>query len=330
MLTLKTGVILSSLLASHSVLLFAGFFAPYSPAAQFRADSFAPPASIHFVDRTGHFHFRPFLDLSRSRGSIAPIYFLLPGSTYKLLGFIPASVHLFGVKAPAHVFLFGADVYGRDQFSRFLYGGRISLLVGLLATSLSLFLGTAGGLLAGFYGGWPDNLVMRGSELFLALPWIYMLLGIRALLPLALEPDRVLLLLVAVIGVLGWARPARLVRAIILSARSLPYVSVAAQFGASDWYLLRRHLLPEAYGVLLAQAALLIPQYIAAEVTLSFLGLGMSEPAPSWGSMLSAMREISVVMSYWWVSIPALALIPFFFCYQVLAQSIHQKALKEA
>jgi peptide/nickel transport system permease protein len=251
------------------------------------------------------------------------------GSPYKILGLFPASLHLFGVQAPAHVFLFGSDAYGRDQFSRFLYGGQISVAVGVLAAGLTVSIGAAAGLFAGFYGGWRDSLVMRGSELFLALPWIYLLLGIRAILPLDMRPGRVFLLLIAIIGVLGWARPARLVRGVVMSARTLPFVSAAVQLGASNRYLMRRHLLPETYGLLLAQAALLVPQYIAAEVTLSFFGLGISEPLSSWGVMLSAMREISVLSSYWWVGIPAVALVPFFFCYLLFAQSIQQATVKQ-
>jgi peptide/nickel transport system permease protein len=336
MLRFLTGrITLYGLLASHVALLFAPFLAPYDPVEQFREHVFAPPSTLHFIDRAGHFHFRPFIETGDSAtgdsdGFSSPVQFLQSGAPYRLLGFIPGSVHFFGVKEPGRIFLLGADGYGRDQLSRFLYGGQISVAVGVLAASLTLAVGALAGLFAGFYGGWRDGLLMRGSEVFLALPWVYLLLGLRAFLPLTASPKEVLFLLVAVIGVLGWARPARLIRGIVMSAKILPYVSAAEQFGASRCYLMRRHLLPETYGVLLAQAALLIPQYIAAEVTLSFLGLGISEPLSSWGSMLSAMRELSIVASYWWMSLPALALVPFFFSYQLLAQRIQDKAVRRS
>lgn len=324
----KPGIAVCSLVAAHLVVLFAGFVAPYSPAEQFRADSFTAPGRIHFVDTAGKFHFRPSVQVESSQPAV-PVEFFVRGSRYNLLGAIPASVHLFGVHAPAHVFLFGTDAYGRDQFSRFLYGGQVSIAVGLLAAALTLSIGTVAGLLAGFYG-WADNLVMRGSEFFLSLPWIYLLLGIRAVLPLSMPPERVFLLLIAVIGVLGWGRPARLVRGLAKSSKTLPFVVAARQFGASDFYLMRRHVLPETYSVLLAQAALLVPQYVAAEVTLSFFGLGIAEPLSSWGTMLGNLRDIDSLATYWWIGLPALALIPFFLCYRLFAQSLQQPAVSRA
>ena len=164
---------------------------------------------------------------------------------------------------------------------------------------------------------------MGVSELFLALPWFYFLIGVRAFLPLHISPQKAFLLLVGIIGLIGWARPARLIRGIVLSARNRNYVSAARGFGASDFYLWRRHILPEAFGVLLTQAALLIPQYIAAEATLSFFGLGISEPVPSWGNMLSALQQYNVLVSYTWLLAPAAALIVTSVIYWLLADSLH-------
>lgn len=320
----KLAIVLCCLVACHALVLFAGFFAPYDPAEQFRDSPFARPVAIRFFDASSHFHLRPFVQVEGAGLAGTSIHFLVSGSPYNILGLLPSSTHLFGVQQPAHMFLFGTDAYGRDQLSRFLYGGQISIAVGMLAAGLTLSIGTVAGLFAGFYGGAADSLLMRGSEFFLSLPWVYLLLGIRAILPLAMRPESVFFLLVAVIGVLGWARPARLVRGIVMSSKTLPFVLAARQLGASNGYLMRRHVMPETYGVLLAQAALLIPQYIAAEVTLSFFGLGISEPLSSWGTMLGAMRELSIIASYWWVAIPALLLVPFFFGYQVLAQNVHR------
>ena len=131
---------------------------------------------------------------------------------------------------------------------------------------------------AGYFGGWRDELLMRIAELFLALPWLYLLFAFRAFLPLAVSPFDSFLLVVLVIGMVGWARPARLVRGVVLSAKERDFVRAARGFGASDFYLLRRHILPETAGVLLTQAAILVPQFVLAEMTLSFLGLGVPEP----------------------------------------------------
>jgi len=163
------------------------------------------------------------------------------------------------------------------------------------------------GALAGFRGGWLDDLIMRIGEASLALPWVYLLLAGRAFLPLDVPSSTGYFILIAVVGVLGWARPARLVRGLALSLSQRGYVIAARAFGASAAYLLRVHILPDTLTVLVTQAALLVPQYILAEVTLSFLGLGIDEPAPSWGNMLAGVQHFHVLSSYWWMLLPAFA-----------------------
>jgi peptide/nickel transport system permease protein len=166
---------------------------------------------------------------------------------------------------------------------------------------------------------------MRGGELFLALPWLYLLFGVRAALPLSVAEWQVFFLLIGVIGLIGWARPARLIRGVILSAKERNFVLAARGFGASDGYLLRRHLLPQTYGVALTQLTLLIPQYVLAEVTLSFLGLGVGEPVPSWGTLLSCLEQYYIVSSYWWMFLPALLLIPLFLVYYMAADALQER-----
>jgi peptide/nickel transport system permease protein len=158
-----------------------------------------------------------------------------------------------------------------------LHGARISLLAGPLASALAVGLGLLLGSAAGYYGRWLDELLMGFAELFLSLPWLYLLLAARAFLPLDLTPGHAFLTVIGILGVIGWARPARLVRGVVLTAKEQEYVVAARGFGASDLYLLGRHVLPQTRGVLFTQASLLIPRYIMAEVTLSFLGLGVNE-----------------------------------------------------
>ncbi|MGH9727699.1 MAG: ABC transporter permease [Candidatus Acidiferrales bacterium] len=320
----------------HGLVLFAGFFAPYGSAAQDRELPFAPPTRIHFVDAHGKFHARPFVyglkDDPRIPGAFAadstrvyPLHFFVQGSSYKIGGMFPSRLHFVGVSAPGRIFLLGSDGYGRDQFTRFLYGGQISLAAGLIAAALSVPLGVIIGALAGFYGGWIDDVLMRGGELFLALPWLYLLFAVRAELPLHVAQWQVFLLLIAVIGLVGWARPARLIRGVVLSAKERNFVVAARSFGASDAYLLRRHVLPQTYGVILTQAALLVPQYVLAEVTLTFLGLGVGEPMPSWGSLLASLQQYYVLSSYWWMFLPAALLIPVFLAYYMAADALQER-----
>jgi len=323
------------LVVLHGIIAGAGFFAPYDPAEQDRERPYLPPMRVHLIDVNGHIHFRPFFHLLRLRkgsfdqyeenmASVIPLRFLVRGARYRLFGLVPCRMHLFGADG-ARISLLGADAYGRDQFSRILYGGQVSLLAGLLGTAITLFLGASIGTAAGYYGGWRDELLMRLAELFVALPWLYLLFALRAFLPLAVSPLEAFLLVIVVIGTVGWARPARLVRGVVLSAKERDFVHAARGFGASDAYLLRRHILPETSSVLLTQAAILVPQFVLAEMTLSFLGLGMPEPVPSWGNLLANLQQYSVMVSYWWMYLPASAIVPFFLGYLGLASALQER-----
>jgi peptide/nickel transport system permease protein len=320
----------------HVVILFAGFFAPYGFATQDRTLPFAPPTRLHWVDGSGRFHARPFVyalkvdpqssgtyqtDFSRRYRLRA----FVDGSPYRIAALLPSKLHLFGVEEPGRIFLLGSDGYGRDQFSRFLYGGQISLVAGMLAAVISVSLGAFVGTLAGFYGSSIDDLLMRGTELFLGLPWLYLLFAVRAVLPLHIAEWQVFLLLVAVLGLVGYARPARLIRGVALGAKEQNFVLAARGFGASDMYLIWRHVLPQTGGVVLTQIALLVPTYVLAEVTLTFLGLGVGEPLASWGSLLSSLQQYYVLSSYWWMFLPALLLAVLFLAYYTAADAIQAR-----
>lgn len=319
------------LLLLHLLVVLAGFVAPYDATSQFRELPFAPPSRVHLFDRSGRLHLRPFIypwknyggfaDYKEDTDHAARLAFFVSGDSYPILLVFRSSLHLFGVDQPARIVLLGTDGYGRDQFSRFLYGGQISLFAGLLAAGLSIGLGLLLGSAAGYHGGLLDAMLMRTTEVLLALPWLYLLLALRGFLPLNMDPAPTFLVLIVVIGLLGWGRPARLVRGIVLSAKERNYVVAARGFGATECYLLRRHVLPQTRGVILTQAAILIPQYILAEVTLSFLGLGVAEPVASWGNLLSALQQYSVLTSYWWMILPGFLLVPVFLGYYVLARS---------
>jgi peptide/nickel transport system permease protein len=319
--------------ALHAIVACAGFFAPYDPAEQDRLHPYVSPMRVHVVDERGQVYLRPFFYALRPRqgsfdqfeedqGRAIPLHFFAAGARSRLLGFLPCRVHWFGTEGP-RLYLLGTDGFGRDQFSRILYGGQVSLLAGLLGAGCTLLLGAVIGTVAGFYGGWRDALLTRLAELFLALPWLYLLFALRAFLPLAVSPQKAFLLVIVVLATVGWARPARLVRGVVMSAKERDFVRAARGFGARDTYLLRRHIAPAASSVVLTQAAILVPQFVLAEMTLSFLGLGIPEPAPSWGNLLSSLQQYSVLMSYWWMYLPALAIVPFFVGYQGLANALN-------
>jgi peptide/nickel transport system permease protein len=330
---------LLALAVLHGIVACAGFFAPYNPVEQDRIRPYLPPMRIHLVDSQGHIHLRPFVyavhlrdgsfnQFEESLDQIQPLRFFVTGTRYRLLGLVPSRMHLFGLQT-SRIYLLGSDAYGRDQFSRILYGGQVSLLAGLLGAGLTLFFGVLIGAIAGYYGGWKDVLLMRLAELFVALPWLYLLFALRAFLPLAVSPVQAFFLVIFVLGAVGWARPARLVRGVVLSAKERDFVRAARGFGATDGYLLRRHVLPETASVILTQAALLVPQFVLAEMTLSFLGLGVPEPVPSWGNLLASLQQYSVLVSYWWMYLPALAIVPFFLGYLGLSSALQPDACTE-
>jgi peptide/nickel transport system permease protein len=301
----------------HGFIFLAGFIGPYDPTVQHRDFPYASPTRVHWIDPMGRYHLRPFVyglaprpdgdGYAEDRSAVYPIRLFVHATDRA--GRDLSNWHLFGVPQPGNIFLLGTDTFGRDQLSRLLHGGQLSLAAALLAAMLSLLLGLALGTVSGFAGGWVDVLLMRASELAMAVPWLYLLLAVRALLPLHLEARQTFFLISGLIGLIGWARPGRVIRGVVLSAKQRGFVLAARGFGASDLYLIRRHILPQLFPLLLTQAVLLIPQFVIAEVVLSFLGLGVGEPAPSWGNMLSSLQQYGVMSRCWWLAAPALMLV---------------------
>jgi peptide/nickel transport system permease protein len=313
---------LLALAAVYIAAIFAGFLAPYDPTTQSRDFAFVPPAGMHWIDRPAGLPLRPFV---YEGGRPYPVRFFVRGTPYRIAGLFAGDRHLIGVDEPATLFLLGTDGFGRDQLSRLLYGAQISLFAGPLGAALAIGIGLVLGGAAGFFGSWTDTIIMRAGEVFLAVPWFYLLLAVRMALPLRIEPREAFIMILAIVAVVGWARPARLIRGMVLSGRTRDYVVAARALGASDLHVLRRHVLPQVLGIVLTQAALLAPQYILAEATLSFFGLGVGEPVPSWGNMLAVLQRYDVLSSYWWMFLPAGALLAVFLLYYLLADALHQR-----
>lgn len=332
----KRNTLLVLFIALHIVVIFPGFFSTQGYAEQNRDLPFSPPTRLHFVRPDGQISLRPFvygwneaaLDTGiyeADRSQIYPLQFFVHGSPYTIVKGINASTHLFGVESPGRLYLFGTDDFGRDEFSRMLYGGRISILAGWIGAAIALFTGGIVGLISGYTGRWVDSVTMRMVELFMALPWLYLLFAVRAILPLRIETTDTFILLIAVVGIIGWARPARLVRSMVLSAKERNFVLAARAMGASNTHILRKHILPQVYALLLTMAAYLVPQFILAEVTLSFLGLGIGEPVPSWGTLLAELQKYNVLVNYWWMYAPGIALVALFLIYHWASSTIQQR-----
>jgi ABC-type dipeptide/oligopeptide/nickel transport system permease subunit len=206
------------------------------------------------------------------------------------------------------LFLLGADGLGRDLFSRLLHGARRSLLLAGLATLAALALGGALGALAGYSGGRLDGGIMRMADLAIVLPALYVLLALRAALPLYVPPGTTFVYMLGLFAAVGWPMPARGVRGIIAAEREREYVLAAIAAGASRTRVLLRHLAPASFSFLRTQATVLLPAFIVAEATLSFVGLGFPDHAPSWGSLLQDTANLGVLGTAPWLVAPVVVL----------------------
>jgi peptide/nickel transport system permease protein len=222
--------------------------------------------------------------------------------------------------------LLGTDGLGRDVLSRTLSASRYTLSTALAGVTLTLFLGTLAGVAAGLLGGLWDRLLMRTSELFMALPALYLILGLRNLFPDALTPFESGFIVVISLSAVGWTGIARLVRGEVLSLREREYVLAARAAGATRLRLMRVHVLGALRPFLLLQLGLHLPYFLLGEVTLSFLGLGLQEPSPSFGNMLAgAVASASLLGRHWWTwVVPAVPL-----TLAVLGSNLLLEALRE-
>jgi ABC-type dipeptide/oligopeptide/nickel transport system permease subunit len=222
---------------------------------------------------------------------------------------------------PSHQFLLGTDELGRDRFSRLLYGSRVSLLLAPAAALLSTLLAGIVGGLAGYLGGRWERYLMIGTDLFLSLPWIFLLLAVRALLPLNVAAAVSVGITFFLLGCLGWAQSARVVRAATRDLRDSAFLLQARSSGISGVRLFRRHLLPNLRPVLAAQFLISIPVFIISEANLGLLGLGVSEPLPSWGSLMRELENYTAVLHSPWMLAPIVLLVTVVSCFQLVLRT---------
>ena len=271
-------------------------FAPYDPGRQFAGYQYAPPMRPHLIDADGRWH-APFAYAVRLEDPIERRY--AEDRSSRVTSFADARPW----------FLLGSDPLGRDVLSRLLFGARLSLGMALAAALFSLVLGALIGAVAGYSGGWMDGVLMRIADAVLVLPAIYVVLALRGALPLVLTAGQVFTALVGVLSLVGWPVIARGVRAIFLVERQAEYAEAARACGAGPWRVIVRHLLPATRGFLGVQAAVLVPAFVMAEATLSFVGLGFAQPTPSWGAMLKDAEAIRIAAEAPWLLAPAGAIV---------------------
>jgi peptide/nickel transport system permease protein len=316
-LALVGGVVLIVL---YAMMLLAPFLAPYALDYSDRALFYAPPVGVHLVDAQGRLHLRPFVYAYRVVDASLPTYamdtsrtydirFFVHGAPYRLFWLLPTDIHLLGVDPPARLFLLGTDQFGRDLMSRILYGSLISLLIGLIVVVITFPIGMILGGIAGYYGGWIDNIIMRSVEVLAAFPSFYLLLTLASVLPPTLSSGARLFMISAVFSLVGWGGLARVLRGIVFGVREVEFVLAARAAGLRDFRVIVRHVLPSTVSYVIVAATLTIPGVILGESGLSFLGLGVQEPSTSWGLLLAQAQSIEALTQFPWLLTPGLMIV---------------------
>lgn len=354
---------LAILAVLYLMAAFADFLAPYPERFINTNTTFQPPNKIHWTDENGRLT-RPYIyRMSREldmqtfetiwtvdESQKYPIKFfvrregvrdryvpfpvnLIPVSLRQALDIRPwATLHLFGVDDPTDrvkLHLWGSGDLGDDIFGKILFGARISLTIGILASVVSILIGMLMGGLAGFYGGWVDELILRMVEAIDAIPSLFLLLTLSAVFyPLGLPSSVVFPLIVVVLSLIGWGGVARTIRAQVLSLKEQDFTVAAKALGASTQAVIWRHLLPQTLSYVVVIMSLAIPGFILAEASLSFFGLGIQPPSTSWGLMLNTAQAfvgVTGLADRWWIFIPG-----FFIFFSVLTWNLLGDGLRDA
>ncbi len=335
------------LLVFYLVVIFAEFFAPYNPYVNQPNGSLLPPTQIYWRTQEGQFigpHVYPTtqgpVDVETGKRSFnvdyskpSPIRLFVQGDEYKIFslrlplptrfsltnpGFqevevfpgITGRLRLFGTIGEGRWNVLGTDDQARDQLSRLIFGGRISLSVGIVGTLIAFPLGLLVGGISGYFGGMIDAVLMRVVEVMMTIPSIYLLVALSVVLPVTLSSSERFLLIVVITSFVGWAGLARVIRGQVLSIKERQFVQAARAMGGQPLYIILRHVLPQTATYVIISATLSIPGFIYAEAVLSVLGLGIKEPDPSWGNMLNVALNASIlVLQPWLVWSPAILIV---------------------
>ncbi|ANV84219.1 ABC transporter substrate-binding protein [Picosynechococcus sp. PCC 7003] len=323
------------LITFYVLVIGADFFAPYDPYVSQADGSLMPPSAIHW--RNGLPSVYPTsqgpTDLDTGDRQLIvdtdnpqPLRLFVKGDPYQLFQIklplpptfeekivfpgIRGDRHLFGVVGEARFNLLGTDEQGRDQFSRLLHGGRISLFIGLVGIVISFPLGMLIGGISGYFGGWIDAVLMRFVEVLMTIPGIYLLVSLAAILPASLTSAQRFLLIVLITSFISWSGLARVIRGQVLSIKNQEFVQAAQATGGRSLYIITKHILPQTASYAIISATLAVPGFIIAESVLSLIGLGIQQPDPSWGNLLSLSTNASIlVLQPWLVWSPAILII---------------------
>ncbi len=326
------------LLILYGSILISEFLAPYALETRDRRVIHGPPQALHLFHE-GEF-IGPFVygydfklntttlkrEYTINPSKVQPLRFFCRGDEYEFWGIFEADLHLFCPAEKGTVYLLGTDRLGHDLLSRIIYGARISLTIGLFGVALSFVLGITIGGVAGYYGGWIDDLVQRFIEILRSLPHLPLWLALAAILPQNWSPLLVYFGITIILALFDWTGLARAVRSKLLSLREEDFCVAAQLMGARPSRIIGRHLLPSFMSHLIASASLSVPAMILGETSLSFLGLGLRQPIVSWGVLLSEAQNINAVVLYPWLMIPAIPVILVVLAFNFLGDGLRDAA----
>ncbi len=319
----------------YIAIFFADFFAVYDKNYSKRNLSYSPPSNVYFIDELGDFT-RPYtynwkrvfnkdtlsIEYKQDREHKRYLKFFSKGFEYKFLGLFKCSRHFVGIEDGGELYLLGLDINGRDNFSRILYGGRISLTIGFLALFISFPIGLLYGGISGYAGGLLDNIMMRVAEAIMSVPSFYLLIILAAILPSGMTSSQRFALITVILAFIGWAGFARVVRGMVLSIKTQDYVKSAVAVGCSKSRIILKHILPQTSSYVIIAMALSVPSFILAESGLSFLGLGIQQPDASWGNMLKEAQEFANIIYRPWLLTPGFLIFVAVLSYNLIGDTI--------
>ena len=325
----------------YLIALFAEFLAPFDPVSYDRRGGFHPPQMLHFIDKTDEgIQLKLYVyatERARDPKTLKTTYqqtgekiylqFFAKGDPYKMWGLFPAERHLLAPVDPENRFyLLGADRLGRDMLSRTIQGARLSLSIGLVGVAFALVLGIGLGGIAGYFGGWTDTIVQRVVEFVLSLPTIPVWLALAAAMPTNWPVELRYFIITLIVSLVGWTELARVVRGRFLSLRNDDFVIAARLDGASERRIIFRHMLPSLTSHIIASVTLAVPLMIIAETSLSFLGLGLMQPAISWGVLLKEAQDVRSIVLGPWLFVPGGAVVITVLAFNFLGDGLRDAA----
>lgn len=318
--------------------IFAEFLSPYDPTNHDTDYMFMPPQRVRFFDE-GKFQLRPFVygmtskmdentfrttwELDKTQKY--PVKLFVRGDTYELWGLFESNIHLFGVDEGT-MYLVGTDKMGRDMLSRIIFGGRISLSVGLLGIAISFVIGVIMGGFSGYFGGVTDLIIQRIIEFLRSIPTLPLWMALSVALPPTWTVVQIYFGIVVILSLVGWTGLARVVRGKFMSLREEEYVMAAQLNGSNESRVIFKHMLPSFTSHIIASLTLSVPSMILGETALSFIGLGLQNPAISWGVLLNDAQRIIVLADSPWLLSPGLFVIIAILCFNFVGDGLRDAA----